>query len=230
MHLTSDRLTLLALGEPDADATDHLTGCEDCRAEFDTLVTVTGLAREGRDLRTLPPPPDRVWDRIAVAAKVHDPAPAVPSRPPVRPATTRRLSLVALAAVLIGILGTLGVLALVQGDSAQVTGQATLTAYGTTPAAAHGEAQVLRETDGYALRIRVADLPPSQGYYEVWLIDPDTSRMFSIGVLDGQSTVVLPLPASADLGRYRLVDVSAEPYDGNATHSGQSLLRGSLTF
>ena len=41
--------------------------------------------------------------------------------------------------------------------------------------------------------------------------------------------MVLPLPPGADLNRYRLVDVSAEPHDGDAAHSGKSLLRGTLT-
>jgi len=40
--------------------------------------------------------------------------------------------------------------------------------------------------------------------------------------------VDLPLPSTVDLKDYRLVDVSAELYDGNAAHSGHSLLRGSL--
>jgi hypothetical protein len=40
---------------------------------------------------------------------------------------------------------------------------------------------------------------------------------------------VLTVPPGTDLNRYRLVDVSDEPHDGDATHSGKSLLRGTLT-
>jgi hypothetical protein len=40
---------------------------------------------------------------------------------------------------------------------------------------------------------------------------------------------VLPIPPGTDLNLYRLVDVSDEPHDGNAAHSGHSLLRGVLT-
>jgi hypothetical protein len=47
--------------------------------------------------------------------------------------------------------------------------------------------------------------------------------------LSGAKDAVLPLPPGVDLNRYRLVDVSAEAYDGNAAHSGKSLLRGTLT-
>lgn len=38
-----------------------------------------------------------------------------------------------------------------------------------------------------------------------------------------------PLPPGADLNRYRLVDISAEAYDGDAAHSGKSLLSRTLT-
>jgi len=79
------------------------------------------------------------------------------------------------------------------------------------------------------MRIRVADLPAVPGYYEVWLIDPTTMRMFSLGTLaPGTSKAVMTLPDNVDLTRYRVVDVSAEQYDNNPAHSGDSLVRGEL--
>nr|WP_232624706.1 hypothetical protein [Micromonospora sagamiensis] len=46
----------------------------------------------------------------------------------------------------------------------------------------------------------------------------------------GEGTdALLPLPPDVDLDRYSVVDVSAERYDNNTAHSGDSLLRGSLT-
>jgi hypothetical protein len=41
--------------------------------------------------------------------------------------------------------------------------------------------------------------------------------------------VALPVPPGTDLNRFRLVDISDEPHDGDSTHSGRSLLRGTLT-
>ncbi len=38
----------------------------------------------------------------------------------------------------------------------------------------------------------------------------------------------LPIPASVDLDDYAVVDVSAEPLDGDPTHSGDSIVRGIL--
>ena len=172
------------------------------------------------------------------------PVPAPAARRPVRRATTgprsgagpgrrtgrpgwRRTALVAAAAAVLAVLVTVGLGGLRTDDGA-VTERADLAAYGTTPASAHGQASVLRRDGTEVLRLHVANLPAEPGYYEVWLIDPDTQRMFSIGILGGQSDVDLPLPSSVDLKDYRLVDVSAELYDGNAAHSGHSLLRGSL--
>ena len=54
--------------------------------------------------------------------------------------------------------------------------------------------------------------------------------MVSIGNLPGRAgDVTLPIPPGTDLNRYRLVDISAEAHDGNSAHSGDSLLRGTLT-
>ena len=38
-----------------------------------------------------------------------------------------------------------------------------------------------------------------------------------------------PLPPTLDLRTYHIVDISAEPYDGDQTHSENSVLRGTLT-
>ncbi|WP_255545214.1 hypothetical protein [Micromonospora parastrephiae] len=38
-----------------------------------------------------------------------------------------------------------------------------------------------------------------------------------------------PLPPNVDLGAYSVFDVSAEQFDNKPAHSGDSLLRGSLT-
>ncbi|MFI7022646.1 anti-sigma factor [Micromonospora sp. NPDC049900] len=107
-----------------------------------------------------------------------------------------------------------------------VVASARLDAYGSTPARARGDARVL---DSGELHPHVANLPAVPGYYEVWLINPNTMEMFSIGVLGTGNEVLLPLPPNVDLGKYSVVDVSAERFDNDTAHSGDSLLRGSLT-
>ncbi|MEV4769960.1 anti-sigma factor domain-containing protein [Micromonospora humida] len=134
----------------------------------------------------------------------------------------------ATAAAAIAVLGTVFVL----GDRGatprqDVLASAPLAAYGSTPADARGDARVF--ADG-RLHLHVANLPDVTGYYEVWLINPTTMEMFSVGVLRGSSgDALLPLPPNVDLQAYSVVDVSAEQYDNKPAHSGDSLLRGTLT-
>jgi hypothetical protein len=69
---------------------------------------------------------------------------------------------------------------------------------------------------------------PAESYVEVWLIDPesDLQRMVSLGPVDGRRT--LEIPRGIDPSTYRVVDVSIEPADGDPTHSGRSVLRGTI--
>ncbi|MET8230415.1 anti-sigma factor [Micromonospora sp. NPDC005298] len=139
------------------------------------------------------------------------------------------VAVTAAAAAAVGVLGTASVLR--SDDPAPtppqaVVASAPLAAYGSTPPAATGDARVLQ--DGQ-LHLHVANLPSVPGYYEVWLINPTTMEMFSVGTLGGGSDALLPLPPNVDLKSYSVVDVSAEQFDNNTRHSGDSLLRGTLT-
>jgi hypothetical protein len=237
-HLDPDRLVLLALSEEpeEPDESGHLADCPNCRHELDTVRTVAGLAADGQDLNDLPAPPERIWQRIE--ADIAGPVPdvpgvidltATPGRP--RPARRRRLVpvLAAAAAAILAVAGTLAVDRLTHRAPAErVTARATLAPLATVPAAAGGSVRVL--ADG-KMRIDVRNLPLTTGFHEVWLIDPDhPTRMVAIGNLPGTSDATLPVPPGVDMNRYRLVDVSDEPHDGDAAHSGHSLLRGTLTY
>ncbi|WFE60385.1 anti-sigma factor [Micromonospora sp. WMMD712] len=137
----------------------------------------------------------------------------------------------AAAAAAVGVAGTFAVLS-GRADEPRapervVLASGSLTAYGTTPRDANGDARVFTDNQ---LHLHVANLPAVPGYYEVWLIDPATMRMFSVGVLNsGTGDALLPLPPNVDLRTYSVVDVSAEQYDNKPAHSGDSLLRGTLT-
>ncbi|MFE9189054.1 anti-sigma factor [Micromonospora sp. NPDC007208] len=135
----------------------------------------------------------------------------------------------AAAAAAVGVVGTVSVLRPddpTPTPTPVVVASAPLAAYGATPPAAKGDARVFQ--DGQ-LHLHVANLPRVPGYYEVWLINPTTMEMFSVGTLGGGPDALLPLPPNVDLKSYSVVDVSAERYDNNTRHSGDSLLRGSLT-
>ena len=229
-HLDPDRLVLLALSEETAETDEsvHLAQCPGCRAEIDDLRHVAELGAETQGLRSLPPPPERVW--AGIEAAVTAPVRRLPQR------RQRRWALPVLAAAAAAVLAVAGTVVVQQftgrARPPEVTAKATLSRLDGAPVAARGAAEVIANT---RLRLDVRNLPLTTGYYEVWLIDPeDTTKMMAMGnlsgsALSGAADVVLPLPPGADLNRYRLVDVSAEAYDGDAAHSGKSLLRGTLT-
>ncbi|GIE92907.1 anti-sigma factor [Paractinoplanes rishiriensis] len=232
-HLDPERLVLLALSEDDPMApgeTGHLAQCAACRYEFESLRTVSDLGAEGEELRDLPVPPGHLWEAIEaeISPAVVRPPAVRAVRPAQRPRRWLAPVLAAAAAAAVAVAGTVTAVRLVDRAPAErVTARATLTPLPTVPASASGTVRVL--SDGQ-MRIDVRNLPLTRGFHEVWLIDPDdVTKMVAIGNLADRSEVALPVPPGIDLNRYRLVDVSDEPHDGDAAHSGRSLLRGTLT-
>jgi anti-sigma-K factor RskA len=92
---------------------------------------------------------------------------------------------------------------------------------------AEGNAEVVADGDGSRLRVQLDAPEPTDGYYEVWLLEPSVERMVQVGVVRA-GTTTLDLPEGIDLGEYPIVDVSVEPLDGDPTHSGVSVARGVL--
>jgi hypothetical protein len=52
--------------------------------------------------------------------------------------------------------------------------------------------------------------------------------MEALGVLGPKADQSLGVPASLDLKKYNIIDISTEPHDGDAAHSGHSVMRGRL--
>jgi hypothetical protein len=250
-HPDPELLVLIALG--DTAAPDHLDGCDACRGEVERLRTVAELGAETQEVRDLPPPPTMVWAAIATATGVDrstvdqgTPLPTSTRRgrrgvdpaPPRGPARTRRFGVrvaALVAAVAVGVAGTLTATRLLRNDPAPslacgtVVARADLSALPLAPPGATGEARVLCDGPQRRLHLHVTGLPLQPGYYEVWLIDPNTMEMTAIGQLGDGNDVLLPLTSTTDLRKYRLVDISAEEYDNDQAHSGKSMLRGQLT-
>ncbi|WP_203230682.1 anti-sigma factor, partial [Agromyces humi] len=93
---------------------------------------------------------------------------------------------------------------------------------------ATGSAQLEEGDDG--VRSIVVDLDaevPATDVREVWLIRSDASGLVSLGLLEGASGRFV-VPDGIDLDEFTLVDVSAEPVDGDPAHSGDSIVRGEL--
>ncbi len=93
--------------------------------------------------------------------------------------------------------------------------------------AGSGTAEI--SADGDMMTVRLADLAPSASgeFYELWLLN-SPEDLISVGSIrvpaSGAVEVTLPVPLRPE--RYRFLDLSVEPADGDPAHSGQSVLRG----
>jgi len=91
---------------------------------------------------------------------------------------------------------------------------------------AEGTARLVGRGPGAWLELRVKGLPPFDGTYVVWLFDAASDAVGVARVARGSFDVRTRLPL--DPARYRWIDISREPLDGNRNHSGDSVLRVSV--
>ena len=94
---------------------------------------------------------------------------------------------------------------------------------------AGGDGKVKLARTGGRATLVVSGLEPSRRgeFYELWLLSPpgDLVSLGSFRVTTaGRATLDVRVPV--DLSRYRFVDVSVEPDDGDPSHSSRSVLRG----
>ena len=181
------------------------------------------LARRGTaELAELSDPTaERLWTRVRAAALGDTP----PVRPPATPA--RRWAPLAIAAVLALVVG-IGIGAgLVAGTGRdEPTPLATIQLTPLTDDATAHTAVLQQDEQGRSIAVDLSDLPDVDGFHEVWLLDPSTGGLVSLGPVrsDGAYTI----PDAVDLTTLSVLDVSVEPQDGDPTHSGASVLRGEV--
>lgn len=232
-HLDPELLALLALGEDAASATDrlHLAGCAECRAEVRRLARPVAAAR-AEDDEPLSVPGPRVWAGIVEAlqlasADADDPV-AEPAAAPRRRLSTRARVLVSLgAAAAVLLVGGVGVTLLRANPGIQRLETARLHAFPDWPGDS-GTAVLERLRDGsLVVRVTTTVAPDATTDHEVWLMTDGAKRLVSLGLLHGTSGT-FTVPNGVDVSRFRLVDVSDEPRDGDPAHSGDSIVRGVL--
>ncbi|GAA2039474.1 hypothetical protein GCM10009819_25730 [Agromyces tropicus] len=178
-------------------------------------------------------------DRHVAPVRASTPSPARPPatpRPPARAGARRRPSrwLVASIAALAGIVAGVGIGLAVAGAGVGpepspnvVLADAELDAFPGWEGA--GRATVEEDAAGERTIVVDLDTPvPAGEVREVWLIRADASGLVSLGLMDGDSSR-FAIPEGIDLAEYPLVDVSAEPVDGDPAHSGDSIVRGELS-
>lgn len=231
-HVDPDLLALLALGENAGDASDreHVASCEVCRTEVENLAHAADVGRSTIDAGELLQPSARVWS--AIRAEVEEleegdePERLAPVTPLRRPGWIAPVAATAAAVLVVGSIGVAW--AALQPTPATVLASAQLDAFPDWVGAT-GSATVTESADGSRMVDVTVDLPAGEeGFREVWLISSDTSQLVSLGIVDG-ATGSFTIPAGLDLTRFDLVDISEEPFDGDPTHSGDSIVRGQLS-
>lgn len=238
-HVDPEDLALVALGEPvDAATREHLDACPECAAAVASFADVVGVAREIGPDDVLVAPPERVWAAISEELALGGPATGTGTRaggtaasaPSAQVVPLRRrglpwLAAAAAAGVVVGSVGT-GLLLNRPEPAPTTLAQAALDPLPGWDAS--GDAQVIERADGTVELVVTLDGPAADGdFREVWLIDREVTRLVSLGVLEG-ATGTFTVPAGLDLSDFAVVDVSAEPFDGNPAHSGDSIIRGVL--
>lgn len=255
MHVDHDTIALLALGEDVADSEDrtHIERCAECRTVLEHMRETVTLARElTADERELPPPPPRLWDAIVheladsgdisaggpAATTGEDLSTVVPISRGERPDTERGTKpdrgrgrggpivwLAAAAAVLALAVVAATTLLGTREPSPNLIADTTLEPLADVEPAA---ARLVEGTRGFKLEITTTALPEPDGYYELWLIDTEVTRLISLGPLVEDGEYILP--AGLTVSEFPVVDISLEPFDGDPAHSGNSVLRGVLPF
>ena len=198
--------------------------------------------RDSRDI-TFEAPSPGTWDRIAAqlgpdvtseasapsedAATVADGAePSAPAGPaaPARGVSRRGLWWGA-AGVAAG--AALAVAGIRLAESGRVIAETVLRTLDTN--LDEGRAKIRERSGSLFLEI---DLPHAlstrDGYVEVWLIHRDLKELVSVGIYTGGAQESFPLSRDVLDRGFVVVDLSSEHFDGNAAHSGDSLLRGKL--
>ena len=219
-----DDLPGLLLGElPPAAAVAvdrHLAGCDPCRRD---LAAVAGASSALRDLSRLPfvepvdlPPP--AGDPAGPADRDSLPASVLRDRP------RRSRWLLGAAAVLVALL--LGVGGFTVGRDRD-TGRGQRVVLGAPAAGGPtAEARMRGAGDDQIMSMTANGLPrpPAGAYYQVWLVG-DAGQDFPVGVLAPNGQGIWSLPADV-AARYRAVDVTLEPADGDPSRSERTVLRG----
>ncbi len=257
-HCEPTTLALVALGEdiPAEDAA-HLASCEACLAEAAELAGIVTVGREAPiELPEVPTHvweqitaelghiPDRAPDGddrsggVTTLPTRPAPADAEPELAPaaVVPLQPRRrgfLGVAAVAAAAGALLGGAVVWAAVERDGTGGTGTEQFVAQAVLDplddrTSAPGEATVVDGPDGTVVRVDATALPDNDGFYEVWLLDADATRLVALGALPAGAIGTFTVPPGLSLDEYPVVDISLESYDGDPGHSSDSLMRGIL--
>ena len=210
-----------------SDETDNATG-----GSPDELAEIEALLRELDEGDVQPaPPPAEVWAGIEAAIAAPAPVVALEGRSRRRPwlLAAAAVAIVAIAGVVIGLNRA--------DDESQIVSTAVLlhdpSAFDPRGQGSAATAKLVERDGHFEIELADAELPAlADDDLELWLIEPDARGnpvdVQPVAVIEGAQTGRYRVPAGLDPGSHFVVDISIEPRDGDATHSGQSILRGPL--
>lgn len=242
----------------DAATRDHVTACASCSDELLALSETLALVGAGDEMLVAPPPSlwqaiaaqidaEQSGQTGQSGQSGQSGAPQDQPRTPAAPVTEtepsatvtplRRFARVptwlAATAASVALAAGVGVGAMLAAPDeqpapqAQVLGNTRLTTLDAS-AQDRGAAEVRRHDDRVVLHVEASDLDGPDGTREVWLINVDGTRMVSLGLLPDGQAADFDFPERLLEQGYRIVDISFEPDDGDPTHSGDSLARGTI--
>ncbi len=221
-----------------------MTQLDDLNPSEDELRDVERFLRslEPADSERFDPPAD-LWGRIeAEVANTGEPAVSRSAAPVISLEQRRRrvpkgVFVGAVAAALLAVVGIAVVAQPDDGPAVVASAELSFDPENFDALGADASAQVTLVDDDGILRIDIeqSTLPnpaDQSADLELWLIEPDAdgnpTDLVSLGVVDPDRPGDFAVPATTDPSVFTVVDISVEPRDGDATHSGRSILRGAL--
>ncbi len=131
--------------------------------------------------------------------------------------------------MIVVIVAAAGIVSLARRDSGDAKTVQEVALTEVDESGARGSAALVRDDNGYALRVDTTGLTDRDGtYYELWLMNPDTNSFVSLGPVLPGTRSTHPLPAGVTTKTDPFVDISVEPLDGDPAHSTVSVLRGNF--
>ncbi len=204
----------------------------------DDVADIEALLREldAADLDTTPPPAG-VWLGIEAAIR-DDHALADPRGDtvvPIASRSSRRWAAVLSVAAAVALLAAGAILIVATGGDDPVVASAELvhqSDFDPLGAEAEATARLVERNGGFEIRLDDAELPdPDTNDLELWLIAAAADGSLDVrpvSLVDPDSPGTYAVPVGLDPDVYSIVDISIEPRDGDAAHSGRSILRGTL--
>ena len=193
------------------------------------LREIAALARAGRDELAAHDPSDDtdLWAGIEAQLDPVQAATTDATAPATRgPATWWPTAVAAAVALVVGVAA--GSLVTRTSAATDPTTLATVELAALTDDVAPTSAALRDGPAGRTITLDLGSLPATDGFHEVWLLNADTGALVSLGPARSDGTYVVP--DTVDLIDLPVLDVSVEPHDGDPTHSGDSVLRGEVTW